>query len=137
MNKEKLKHLFDYLIVVFKHNYYWIGFSVFTYYLAFFLHTQKIVLRNAPIRVVLLKIFDSDLVLGLIVVIATYTLLVSLSNTRNLTARSIMFVSQTFITIFLTIGYLELDLALKDISIGSGALLFIIYLTVSNVLKGN
>ena len=103
----------------------------------FFLHTQKIVLRNAPIRVVLLKIFDSDLVLGLIVVIATYTLLVSLSNIRNLTARSIMFVSQAFITIFLTIGYLELDLALKDISIGSGALLFIIYLTVSNVLKGN
>ena len=48
-----------------------------------------------------------------------------------------MFVSQAFITIFLTIGYLEFDLALKDISIGSGALLFIIYLTVSNVLKGN
>jgi hypothetical protein len=85
----------------------------------------------------LLKIFDNDIILGLVVVVATFTMLVALSNTYNSTLRNIMFISQSFITIFLTTGYLELDLALQDISIGSGAMLFVIYLTISNVIKGS
>ena len=109
MDKEKLKHLFDYLIVVFKHNYYWIGFSVFTYYLVFFLHTQRTILKNTQIGKVLLRIFDNDFVLTLVVVVATYTLIVSLSNTDNVKARNIMFLRKTFITIFLTIRYMEFD----------------------------
>lgn len=136
MNKEKLKNVFFYLVQVFKHNYYWIGFSIFTYYLAFFLHSQRAILRNAPIRVVLLKVFDNTTMLILIVIIATYTLVISLSDTKNLVLRNIMFVSQSFITIFLTVGYLELDIALHDVSIGAGAMLFIVYLTITNVIRG-
>ena len=137
MNKEKLIIIFHHLKAVFKRNYYWVGFSIFTYFLAFFLHSQREVLRNAPIRVVLLKVFDNTTMLTLIVLIATYTLLVSLTNTSNPMLRNIMFVSQSFITIFMTVGYLELDIALGNVSIGAGAMLFIIYLTISNVIKGS
>lgn len=135
MDKDKLKRLFNYLIAVFKHNSYWIGFSFFTYYLTYFLYSQRMAFKNTQIEKVPLEIFDNDFALGLVVVVATYTLIVSLSNTNDRKARGIMFASQTFIIIFLTIGHMEFNLATHDVSIGTGALLFIIYLTISTVLK--
>jgi len=117
-------------------NYYWLGLSIFTLFLAFYLSYQSKLLEQLPPRVIIFKVLDGNVATAMIVAIAIYTMIVSISRTRNYLIRTIMYLSQSFILIFTTIGFLEVDIALHNIGIGSIAMLFIIYLTIASILRG-
>lgn len=124
----------DRLLRTLRRNYFWIGYAFFTFYLAYFLNRRNNDVVEHP-RIVLLNLFDFRLMIFIIIIISTFILFVALSNTYDRLLRDLMFISQTAIIIFLTIAFLELDTAVGSINIGTASLLFVIFLTISNLMK--